>query len=136
LTQAQAEIKQKQKALYLCGDFPQKGNLWIKKKPQDEGNINYRAGVLFDQVLATRATDHVSAGRCLKMKSVCDISYFIYLFIFLGFELSASCMLGRCSITWATPPALCCVGFFEIGSWDLFVWTSFEPWASWSLPPE
>jgi nucleoid DNA-binding protein len=27
LTQAQAEIKQKQKALYLCGDFPQKGNL-------------------------------------------------------------------------------------------------------------
>jgi hypothetical protein len=26
--------------------------------------------------------------------------------------------------------------FFEIGSHELFAQAGFEPWASWSLPPE
>jgi hypothetical protein len=39
----------------------------------------------------------------------------------LGFELKASQLLGRHSITWATPP-------------DLFVLNGLEP--SWSLLPE
>jgi hypothetical protein len=31
---------------------------------------------------------------------------FFFFFAVLGFGLRASCLLGRCSITWATPPAL------------------------------
>jgi hypothetical protein len=30
---------------------------------------------------------------------------FFFFFAVLGFGLRASCLLGRCSITWATPPA-------------------------------
>jgi hypothetical protein len=37
---------------------------------------------------------------------------------------------------WATPSALSVMGFFEIGSHELFVWAGFELWSSWSLPPE
>jgi hypothetical protein len=29
-----------------------------------------------------------------------------------------------------------CVGFFKIGSLELFAWAGFKPWSSWSLPPE
>jgi hypothetical protein len=28
------------------------------------------------------------------------------------------------------------MGFFEIGSHELFAWDGFEPQSSWSLPPE
>jgi hypothetical protein len=28
------------------------------------------------------------------------------------------------------------MGFFEIGSHELFAWGGFEPWSFWSLPPE
>jgi hypothetical protein len=37
---------------------------------------------------------------------------------------------------WATPPALFCEGFFEIGSLELFAWADFEQRSYWSLPPE
>jgi hypothetical protein len=43
-------------------------------------------------------------------------------------------LVGRCSTTWAIPSALFCI--FDIGSWELFAWTSFKRWSSWSLPPE
>jgi hypothetical protein len=29
-----------------------------------------------------------------------------------------------------------CEGFFKIASLYLFAWAGFEPWSSWSLPPE
>jgi hypothetical protein len=28
------------------------------------------------------------------------------------------------------------LGIFEIGSYELFAQAGFEPWSSWSLPPE
>jgi hypothetical protein len=28
------------------------------------------------------------------------------------------------------------MGFFDMGSHELFAWASYESWASWSLPPE
>jgi hypothetical protein len=28
------------------------------------------------------------------------------------------------------------MGFFKIGSQELFAWAAFKPWSSWSLPPE
>jgi hypothetical protein len=31
---------------------------------------------------------------------------------------------------------VCVVVFFNIGSHKLFSWAGFEPWSSWSLPPE
>jgi hypothetical protein len=37
---------------------------------------------------------------------------------------------------WATPPALFCDGFFQIGSCKVFTQAGFEPRSSWSLPPE
>jgi hypothetical protein len=52
--------------------------------------------------------------------------------VVLGFELRASCLLY--STTWATPPALFCVGYFKIGSHELFPQAGFELWSSWSLP--
>jgi hypothetical protein len=43
---------------------------------------------------------------------------YIYIFFFLvvlGFEFRALHLLGRCSITWATLPALFCDGVFQAG---------------------
>jgi hypothetical protein len=38
---------------------------------------------------------------------------------------------------WVTPSTLSLWWvFFEIGSWELFAWAGFEPWSSWTLPPE
>jgi hypothetical protein len=34
------------------------------------------------------------------------------------------------------PFFLCVMGFFQIGSRKLLTWADFEPWLSWSLPPE
>jgi hypothetical protein len=47
----------------------------------------------------------------------------IYLLV-LGFELRALCMLSRHSTTWATLPALFCVGDF----WDKVLWTICQGW--------
>jgi hypothetical protein len=45
--------------------------------------------------------------------------------------------LNSGSTPWATPPALFFVmGFFKIGPHKLFAQAGFEPWSSWSLPPE
>jgi hypothetical protein len=40
----------------------------------------------------------------------------------MGFELRALVLLGRNSISWATPAALFVLGIFEIGSHKLFIW--------------
>jgi hypothetical protein len=37
---------------------------------------------------------------------------------------------------WATPPALFCYGFFEIGTRKPFDQAGLKPQSSWSLPPE
>jgi hypothetical protein len=39
-----------------------------------------------------------------------------YKLFILGFKFRASCLLGRCSTTWAMPPALSCFSYFWIGS--------------------
>jgi hypothetical protein len=43
-----------------------------------------------------------------------------FLLLVAGFELRASHLLGRCSTTWAFPPALFCVGYF----WDRILQTT------------
>jgi hypothetical protein len=48
--------------------------------------------------------------------------FFLYIYISLGgtvFELRALSLLGRCSTTWTTLPALFCIGHF----WDQILWT-------------
>jgi hypothetical protein len=64
-------------------------------------------------------------------------TYWLFFFLsVLEFELMVSCLLGRCSTTWATPSTLFCDGFFQDSvSWTIG-WTGFEPLSSWSLPPE
>jgi hypothetical protein len=47
----------------------------------------------------------------------------------LGFELRTY------TLSHSTCPFLWCV-FFEVGSHKLFAYAGFEPWSSWSLPPE
>jgi hypothetical protein len=42
------------------------------------------------------------------------------------FELRGSHLLGRCSTTWATPPALFLLGIFKIGPLELFAVAGFE----------
>jgi hypothetical protein len=42
--------------------------------------------------------------------------FFIFFFVVLGFELSASCLLARCCTIWATPLAPFMLGIFEKGS--------------------
>jgi hypothetical protein len=40
-------------------------------------------------------------------------------------------------LPWALhQPSFLVIGFFEIGSWELFAWAGFELQFSWSLPPE
>jgi hypothetical protein len=39
-------------------------------------------------------------------------SFFFFIFSSIGFELRASCLLGRWATTWATLPALFCFGYF------------------------
>jgi hypothetical protein len=39
---------------------------------------------------------------------------FFFFLAALGFELRVSYFFGRCSTIWATPPALCCVGYFWV----------------------
>jgi hypothetical protein len=54
----------------------------------------------------------------------------IIIIVVVGFELRASYLLGRCSTSCATTPALFCVFcsfFFEIGSCKLFPWADFKP---------
>jgi hypothetical protein len=58
------------------------------------------------------------------------------LFSTLGFELRASCLLGRCSITCATPPALFYIGYIwdmvsQIVCWDWLGTLTFQISASW-----
>jgi hypothetical protein len=52
--------------------------------------------------------------------------YYDYFFFWqhLCFELRASALLGRCSTTWATPPALFCAGYFQ----DRVMWTICLSW--------
>jgi hypothetical protein len=69
----------------------------------------------------------------LKCFSVFSSSFFV---VILGFELRASHVLGRRCISWVTPLALYCDGYFrDRVSW-IFTWTGFELWSSWSLPSE
>jgi hypothetical protein len=42
------------------------------------------------------------------------VGSFTYLVRFITLTQSLKCLLGNCSITWAIPPALFCVGYF----WD------------------
>jgi hypothetical protein len=39
--------------------------------------------------------------------------FFLFFFHVMEFELRASCLLDRHSSTWATPPALFCIGCFQ-----------------------
>jgi hypothetical protein len=55
-------------------------------------------------------------------------SFFFFLAV-LGLELRAY------TLSHSTSPFLV-MGFFEIGSHELFAWAGFEPQSSWSLPPE
>jgi hypothetical protein len=70
---------------------------------------------------------------CLSHASSQSLSWlsrsFLGLGRVLGFELRALGLLGRCSTTWATLPALF-VGIFEMGSHKLFSQTDFKPWSS------
>jgi hypothetical protein len=64
------------------------------------------------------------------------LTCFVLFFVVLGFELSVSLLLGRCSTTSATPPVIFVLGFFKIESCKLFSWAGLALWSSWSLPPE
>jgi hypothetical protein len=52
----------------------------------------------------------------------------IIFFVVLGFDLKASCLLGRYSTTWDTLPALFVLDIFEVGSRDLFAQAGFKSW--------
>jgi hypothetical protein len=54
--------------------------------------------------------------------------FFFFFLMILGFELRAY-TLSHFTSTF-------CVGFFKIGSRELFAWVVFEPQSSCSLPPE
>jgi hypothetical protein len=53
-----------------------------------------------------------------------------------GFILKAFVKMLLLLLLFLNPPTLIRDGFFKIGSYKLFVWGCFEPWSSWSLPPE
>jgi hypothetical protein len=62
---------------------------------------------------------HASSPVCLLwrhnvFKTFSDFTYLF--FLVLWFELRASCLLGRCSCTWAVPPARFSLEIFWIGS--------------------
>jgi hypothetical protein len=56
------------------------------------------------------------------------VFFFFFFFAVLSLELRAYTLILSLSLFFV-------VGFFEIGSRELFAWTDFEPWSSWSLPP-
>jgi hypothetical protein len=62
------------------------------------------------------------------------VKFFINLFLFIYFLWYWGLNSGP--IPWATPPALFVLGFFKTRSCELFARAGFEPWSSWSLPPE
>jgi hypothetical protein len=74
--------------------------------------------------------------------------HFLFCFFFfalLGFELRASCLLDRCSTTWATPPALGLLkwlndrGDFCVYEQIILIWVSrtvLPPWRSCQFPPQ
>jgi hypothetical protein len=69
----------------------------------------------------------------LQSQTSCKLKKF---WQFKIFWTQYSCLLGRHSVTWATPATFLLLGNFEIGSCDLFAWAGFEPRSSWYLPPE
>jgi hypothetical protein len=66
--------------------------------------------------------------RAMTLLSSPCFVLFCFVFLVLEFEIRASPLLGRCSTTWATPPALflCWVSQTICPGWSL---------SSWSLPP-
>jgi hypothetical protein len=52
------------------------------------------------------------------------ISKYFFLFVMLGLEFRASCLLGRHYTTWATPLDLFYIGYF----WDRVLWTTCLGW--------
>jgi hypothetical protein len=52
--------------------------------------------------------------------------YFLLFFVVVEFELRASCLLGRCCITWAMPLVLFALVIFQVGS-------SFLPGLAWTV---
>jgi hypothetical protein len=77
---------------------------------------------------------------CAAERKQLAITSFIYLFVCLFYLWQHwglnSCLLGRHSSAWATPPALFCDRYFR----DRVLWTIcpgwLQMWSSWSLPPE
>jgi hypothetical protein len=67
---------------------------------------------------------HHSAEKISPWK----VFYFIYFLWYWS--------LNSGPTTWATPPVFFCEGFFRDRSHEPFAWAGFEPWSSWSLPPE
>jgi hypothetical protein len=70
----------------------------------------------------------ISASQVARIAGVghrCLTWYHLFFFrrMVLGFELRTSHLLGRCSITWATPPALLCWVF-----WARVLWTIWQDW--------
>jgi hypothetical protein len=56
-----------------------------------------------------------------------------FFFTVLGFKLRASCLLIRCSTTWALCQPFFELSIFEIESHKLLPQTGFEPRSPWSL---
>jgi hypothetical protein len=59
--------------------------------------------------------------------------FFFFCFGLLGFELVVSCLLGRCSTTWATFPVPFCYSYFSGGSLTFLPRAILRLWSSCSL---
>jgi hypothetical protein len=72
------------------------------------------------------AGDATQGSTQLSHISRPKIHFFLFCFaVLLGFELRASWLLGRCSTTWATPPAVFMLITFEM-------WSHFIPGPAWT----
>jgi hypothetical protein len=56
--------------------------------------------------------------------------HYLFIYLLLCWDLNSG------PSPWATPPGLFVMGIFKIGSQELFAWAGFDPWPSWTLPPE
>jgi hypothetical protein len=83
------------------------------------GLVSYFSGCSQTSVLPISASQvariTAMSHQCL---AICYNIFIYYLFfVALELELRASCLLGRCSSTWATLPALFVLVFFFAGTW-------------------
>jgi hypothetical protein len=67
--------------------------------------------------------------NCERLHSYC---FCLFVFVFGGTGVLVSCLLGKCFITWATPPVLFSVECFRDRVSKTIWWADLEPWSSWS----